>query len=416
MRFNSVLTFGTIVFSSLLLSACGGSSSSDDDNEIAETSVTYSTTSTRGDYSEWSLDGDDLSVVWQAVDDLGAIDVTYTIAATCATANEFGIRECTISTASCAPGASVCSDIPSGTFELMDVPGLAIFVNTDDVGVEKQLHVGFAKDAGACEDDVSGDYTFIRTGLGLSENFGMYRSDTNFINIAHSDFGFEPLSMFTAQEIAYRTGSASGMEVLNDMGCVEGVRTRDADGTLIRSMMTESGLFILDFPAGEGGLVSFKVDQAAVLADFAGKTFGGISFPDNGDPSPVLAEFGSVNAGRVEVTVGTETINLVDVEFDTSATITNPTYPDFTAVIPDYAGNALAATYPTPDTIPGLFKLEDPADSGRVILVGMNFNDKVIAFGMVYNRRDTTDTNPATGNPFDADGLYNTGNFIIFEM
>lgn len=417
MKHLNLIGFTPLVATALIISGCGGSDSGNS-NQTAST-TTYSTTSTRGDYSEWAISGNNVSVEWQVIDDMGAIDVTYSISATCGSANQFGIKNCTISTASCADGASTCSDIPSGNFELMDVPGLALIVNTASAGVDKQLHIGFAKNADACNDDVSGDYTFMRTGLGLSENFGMYRSDSNFINIMHSDFGFETSDGNVTQTVAYTTGTESA--TLIDGGCVDGVRSRTVTGTDIRSMMTASGLFVLDFPAGEGGLVSFEVSKAAALSDFEGKTFGGISFPDNDDPNPVLATFGNVVADKIEITVGlpgsTSTVHLMDV--GTADALTNPSYPDFTTTPTGYNSAVLFADYASPDDIPGLFKLEDPTDSGRVILTGMKFNNKVIAIGMVYNERTTTDIDPSAGDgvtTFSADGLYNTGNFIIFEM
>lgn len=421
MRFPQVKFILFALMSAAFIVSCGGSGSNGNGPAPAE-KVTYSTTSTRGDYSEWSFDGNDLSVVWQVIDDTGQIDYTHTVAATCAAANSTGIRECSITTAGCADGVSVCSDIPSGSFKLMDVPGVALFVNTDDgVGGDKQLHVGFAKNVGACADDVSGDYTFIRTGLGLRDSFGMYRSDDNFINIQHSDFGFATSDSNATQTVTYNTGTES--EMLGDISCVGGVRTRNAGGNTIRSMMTASGLFVLDLPAGEGGLVSFKVGQAATLADMEGKTFGGISYPDNSDPEPVLATFGTISADKIDIVAesGGNTENLKIMDLGTADISTNPAYPDFAATPTGYGSSALSTDYPNPDAIPGLFKLEktNPGDSGRVIMAALKFNNKVIAVGMVYNFRDTTDIDPSAGDgvtTFSSNGLYNTGNFLVFEM
>jgi hypothetical protein len=76
---------------------------------------------------------------------------------------------------------------------------------------------------------------------------------------------------------------------------------------------------------------------------------------------------------------------------------------------------SIISDYATPDVIPGMFKIDDPVNTGRVILAAMNFGGKVVGIGMVYNYRDTSQTNPSTGAAFTADGLYNTGNFILFE-
>ena len=62
-----------------------------------------------------------------------------------------------------------------------------------------------------------------------------------------------------------------------------------------------------------------------------------------------------------------------------------------------------------------MFKIDDPVDEGRVIIAAMKFGGKVVGIGMVYNYRTTGETNPSTGAAFAAAGLYNTGNFILFE-
>lgn len=401
----------------LTLSGCSSSSNSPPVTNI------YSTTSTRGDYSEWTITAGQLNATWEVINVTGQIDHTFTLIATCGAADAAGIRACTITTSSCADGVTVCPTPPTGDVDIMDVPGVALFALTDDGGVDRQLHVGFVKNASACTDDVSGDYSFIRTGLGLSENFGMYRSDSNFVNILHSDFGFNTVDANATQTVAYRTGSEA--ETLTDNGCTDGVRDRGiGGGEDIRSMMTASGLFVLDFPAGQGGLISFKTSNAATLADFAGNNFGGISFPDNGPAETFSATFGSVFASKIDINVvfagGTnQTRSLMDL--GTADSMTNPAYPSFTVspTLPSmYSASTLSSTYNTPDDIPGLFKLGQLDDNGRVIMLAMKFNEKVIAVGMVYNYRTTTDVDPSAGDgvtTFAANNLYNTGNFLLFE-
>lgn len=406
----------TAIIVALLAAVTSGCSSSSDDSSETEDSFTYSTTSSKGDYSEWTIVGSSLTAVWNVVADNGDIEYSYDVTATCSDAAASGVRSCTIDTGSCTDGTAVCTDTPGGDFDMMDVPGVALFVHTDGEFDDEQLHVGFAKNDDACTDDVSGDYTFMRTGLGLDENFGMYRSDTNFVDILHSDFGFDSAGATATPDVIYRTGTEN--EVLADEGCTDGVRTRSiGGGESIRSMMTNSGLFVLDFPAGQGGIVSFKTSNAASLDDFANKNFGGISFPDNSGPEPVSATSGVLTGGEVSIaaTIGGSAENVSIMQLDTGDSMTNPAYPDFTAVPTTYDASVLSATYATPNDIPGLFKFDNLSDGGRVIMAAMKFNDKIIGIGMVYNYRTTFDTNPADGNPFASDNLYNTGNFILFE-
>lgn len=422
MKMNSTIV---LLFSGALLAllgSCGGGSSSGSGGgggSTVTTPNTYATTSTRGDYAEWTLDGSTLNATWQSISDIGEVDYTFTITANCSAANSFNLRNCTISTSSCADGVSACPADPTGDLELMDAPGVALFVNTDPGMVTEQLHIGFAKNNDGCGVDMAGDYSFIRTGLGLSDIFGMYRSDANAINITHADFGFDSADdNVTSQTVGYRTGTP--VEMFDDDGCVNGVRTRGNGGSALRIMVTNSGLFILDLPSGQGGLVSFKTSTAASLSDFAGKTFTGISFPDNSAPEALRAVFGAA-ASRIPVDVsftgsGSQSLRLMDIGTADSATL--PTYPDFGVAPGTYGGSVLAATYPTPANIPGLFKFDQLGDSGRVIVAAMKSGGKIIGVGMVYNWRTTFDIDPSAGDgvtTFGADGLYNTGNFIIFE-
>ena len=415
---NSLFSYLFYILLIASISGCGGDSASPTtDNSVSHT---YSTTSTRGDFAEWTLNSDMLNTTWQIVNDTGLIDQTLTINAICANANTHGVRACIIDTVSCADGVSTCTNVPvvGDSFDLMDVPGVALFTITEAGTPAQQLHVGFIKDNGACTDDLTGDYSFVHIGLSGNENFGLYRSDSNFLNIRHVDFGFDTSDANIAnQTVAYRTGSESTL--LTDNGCTDGVRQRASGLENFRLMMTASGLFVLDFPSGKGGIVSFKTTNAATLADFAGKSFGGVSFPDIGLPSPVSGVFGSIVGSKIDIALtGGGTAGLMDL--GTVDTVTAPPYPDFTVTPPDYAAatSVLRTSYPTPDDIPGLFKMDGSSDSGRVVLSAMKFGSKVIAIGVVYNYRDTFQIDHRISGGvtnFSQAGLYNTGEFILFE-
>ena len=404
----------------VLLGSCGGGGGSGGTTFTSGSGNTYATTSTRGDYAEWTLSGSTLNATWQVIDGIGQTDYTFSITASCDPADSFNLRNCTISTSSCTDGVSACPADPTGELEIMDAPGVALFVNTDPGMISSQLHVGFAKNNNACTEDISGDYTYIRNGLGVNENFGMYRiSALNELNILHSDFGFDAPDAVTTPNIIYRTGIES--EFFTDQGCSNGVRSRGAGGSSLRLMATSSGLFVLDLPAGQGGLLSYKTSSAASLVDFAGKSFTGITFPDNGAPEAIRAVF----SASVTTVIGLNVTFPVSppnshrlMRIGTADTQLAPLYPDFMTaptVATDYGASLLAATYPTPADFPGLFKIDQLDDSGRIVIAAMKSGGKVIGVGMVYNYRDGGDTNPSTGAPFNPAGLYNTGNFIIFE-
>lgn len=105
-------------------------------------------------------------------------------------------------------------------------------------------------------------------------------------------------------------------------------------------------------------------------------------------------------------------------DLGTADTETAPAYPSFAAAPTGYGSSVLSASYATLDDIPGLFNFDGLSDEGRVVMAAMKFNDKVIGGGMVYNYRETTDIDPSAGDgvtTFASNGLYNTGNFILFE-
>jgi hypothetical protein len=381
--------------------------------ELAETPpYEYATTSTRGDYSEWVMSGNQLDVTWEVIDSAGLTAYTFDISATCSAPASTGLQNCVFDTVSCADGVDMCPLPPTGSFDVMVVPSVALFAHDGD-----QLHVGFVKDEGTCTDDVSGDYTYARLGLGQRDIFGLYRSDADFLTVSHIDYGFSTTNMNTSQSLSYNSGTPT--EVFVDEGCSDGVRYRGNGSTNVRSMMTANGLFVLDLPSGQGGILAFQASNAASLSDFANKSFGGLSFPDNSAEQPLSAEFAGITEDSIEITVnlGGSMQSHRLMNLDTPDTTAAPAFPDFTAVVTGAAANPLQATYNTPNDIPGLFKIEHimGGDAGRVVMAAVKLNDKVIAFGANYNYRDTSDINPSTGLLFTSPGLYNTGSFLIFE-
>jgi len=425
MNIQRFFLLASFIFTASILSGCGGGSSSPATSTTpAAASITYSTTSNKGDYAEWTLSGNSLNATWEVIDGSGNINYTYTIAANCSAADADGVHLCTISTASCKDGLSSCPTTPpTSAFAMIEVPGVALLVHTTASNGGDELQVGFVKNTNACNDDVSGDYTFIRTGIGLRDSFGIYRSDKNLVNIADATFGFDTTattrSGYNSQSLTYLTNSATA--ALGDKGCTNGVRIRTMGGDTYRSMMTASGLFVLDLPAKQGGMLSFNIKKAASLADFANKSFYGIDFPDDGGPQTFHASFGAVTNNKVDFSIslllpqviGKGGLNIM--ALSTPATLTSPAYPDFTTPPANYSSSPLQTDYHAPNVIPGLFKMGKFLDKGRVILAAMKFNNKVIAIGMSNNYRSTHDTNPSTGNAFAGPGVYNSGNFILFE-
>ena len=112
-----------IVFQTILLTVvfASGCSSSGDGGAVPviTQAVTYSTTSARGDYSEWTLTGSILDAIWKVVRDDGSIDYTHDFTATCGAPDSTGIRSCSVTTSSCTDGVSVCPAPLTGSFDMM---------------------------------------------------------------------------------------------------------------------------------------------------------------------------------------------------------------------------------------------------------------------------------------------------------
>ncbi len=397
-----------------LIIGCGGGGS---DNP-KETKTTYSTTSTKGDYTEWTIteseDGSySLNATWQVIDNMGKVRFIYTFDATCGNVNSTGQRTCTYGTVTCEDGEADCpATMPSGEFKLMNVPGVALFVESNSSS-SKVLNMGYIKDSD-CSEDVSGDYTAIYTGLGQKLIFGMYRVDSNLLDTNNSSFGFDSTDWHADPTLVYRTSVEH--RTLADDGCKDGVRFRHAGSRHYRAMVTQSGLMVVDFPAGEGGALGFKTNLAATLSQIANKQYAGYAFPDDSDPVAIEANATGIVDNRVTLNTSFDlepTIRIMDL--NVSDNMSSPAYPDFTVAPAGYAGSTLAATYPTPDNIPGIYKMDNLFDTGRAIMSAFRYNNKTVLIGAIYNYRSSHDTNPVTGVGFSPETIYNTGAFILFE-
>lgn len=407
-------------FLTLLVAAGCGSSSS------GSTSYTYSSTSTVGDYAEWTLNGNNLTATWDVTDTNGDIAKIFQVTADCGAADAtYAYRICTISSSTCTDGTEPCgTSAPSGEFKMLEVPGVALFIQIDASAThpEKELHVGLLKDAGSCSADISGDYPYIRIGVGEIDIFGIYRTNSDLQDIIHGDFKMLSADQNTTPTIGYATkdgplvnGYPDGHVIPQSVDCTNGVRTLTLEnGKTIRSMASPSGLFMIDLPSGDGGLIAFKTSNAAVLADLANRSFAGLVFPDNTDPAFVTATSGALSGTSVALTsLESESPNNFGTDrafkplSETSWAATAPSYPDFTAAVTGYDSNTLQMTYPTPSAIPGLFVVDGTyTDSGRTVAGAMKFNGKVVIFGAVYNWRHD-------GTPEAR--LENTGAFLLFE-
>lgn len=419
----------SIVFTLLVLAvlaACSGGK----DSASAPTSNTYTSTTSRGDLVNYTITGSNAAIQWNVTDNVGAINYTWNVAATCgALDTTYGYRDCTIASASCAAGAVACpTSLPSGTIQLMEMPGTALIVHVPaavaaaaDGSTHEELHAGFI--SGGCPSDVSGDYAFIMTGhanaASSGENlFGIYRSDATFNNVTHADFGMITAgtdSLNTAvAKYATNPGNPGGAETLIGTTCQNGVFTRTLSGSTMRLNITSGGSLIIDMPADQGGLISFKTSSAATLADIASHNWWGLTFPDNGSAEPFNLTTKAVAAGAVSADVlttsGGSSLN-IPIKPATGGAALTPANKFAAPAAYTSSGNALQLTYAAPGNIPGLFLIDEAPDS-KIVAIASKVGTQVMLYGVVFNFRDAAGAGCMEGSA----GCIprNSGNFIAF--
>lgn len=412
------------------LAGCGGGGGANS-SPSTPVSYTYTSTTSRGDLVNYTITGSSAAIQWNVTDTVGAINYTWNIAASCSEQDAtYGHRSCTIASAVCTAGATVCPIIsPRGSFQMLEVPGLALIANIPVAtasgasgSTRDELHAGFI--TGGCPTDVSGDYVYIMTGhpSNLSAGtdlFGIYRSDATFNAVTHADFGMETVgaAALNAAVANYATNAANptGAEMFTGSSCENGVFTRTLNGSIFRLNITRGGSLILDAPAGQGGLISFKTTIAATLADLAQRNWWGITFPDQGESELLSLRTGTVNAGAVELNgqsnAGATILN-IPIKPASGGAALSPANKfnapaDYTA-----SGNVLAGTYPAPANIPGLFQIDDSPGS-NIVTVASRVGSQVMLYGVVFNHRDRNGLGctPGAANC----ELRNSGNFIIFS-
>ena len=427
---KSTLGFGLVAFSVVAAAAfsqgCG--------DKGGEASYGYVTTSTTGDIAEWTFGIDDFSTVWKSIDTAGLINKTYTISGACGAADPvYLFRTCTVDVMGCAegPGANNCGtdDPVVGTvLKALQIPGVAVIVGREGAG-DGEVHAGFVP--GSCGTNVAGDYLFTSLHPGDSSLFGLYRIGSSTLsgpfpqNLTHADWGLNTddntIDASPANPIRTKVAysDVNGATTIDNATCSDGVYTLLANGSsvAIRANLTQSGLMVVDKPAGEGGLLSFKTSQAATLSDIASKTFVGLIFPDDGNDAQVArVTMAGISGGAVALS--TLTINGVGPQpvtgqaiYPASGLTGGVTGMPNLASAPEassgqnYATNPLASTFASASAIPGLFMITPAVgDNGRVALAAMKAGGKTLLFGAVTNRRS-----------LGPDRYVNTGSFLFFE-
>lgn len=424
------LAFGTVLCLMTLMINC---SNQNQINAAGRNNFpyTYTTSSTKGDFAEWTFDGAGLRGTWQSLDSNGQINFTNNIQASCPTYTDaYNYYTCTVNTSASTctegPGASNCASLSALNIKLIESPGSSISVLAAN-GSTSQLFTGFNQDT-ACGNNLTGDYVFIRSGLGQSKLYGLQRSDNGFVSTIIAEFGLKASGPSAAVTVQYLSdnASASGAEVYNDGGCVNGLRTRTLSGVTGRILTTPGGLMVNDKTSLQAGAVAVRTTAVASPTALQNRTLSGFMFTDTGLIKFVKITTGSASGNIVAITSadfnGTGVSGLdIRTLSETATTTSGPAYPNFTTA-PDpspgssftYSSNSLVSNYVNPGSFTGTYRIDGFLTSDRIIFTATVDRNKLMLYGVGYAWKLTTDT-PPPGASYPTNGYYSSYSLVLFE-
>jgi hypothetical protein len=417
---RSITTIGSLVLAGILatglLSRCGSSS------EALVTS--YVTSSNTGDLATFTFNGTMLDATWiVTAPTSGVTSKTLNVLASCATADPiYGSQACTVVSSSCSNGSATCgtNDPPAvgSVFETVQAPGIGLLVLPPN---NSQLFVGII--AGTCTSSVPGDYLAIDMGIGQFDTFSLYRVDAAFENILKADFRLAGTPQYAAAGVYYDSSTGSGVKTTG-FGCANGIRSFATGGAQFSSTLSENGLFVIDQPSGQGGILAFAMDEAAAISDLAGITMNGFVFPDSSTPMRMSITTGANSGNSVSISSITYDSANPPPAATTLEVFGSATSP-FTGNSPiqtvsggapwTSANNVLASTYPDMSQVPGLFHIPPPSGLTENILVAaLKINGKVLLFGVKTD--DRSGGINGVGAVATLTAFPNTGSFIAFQQ
>lgn len=424
------LAFGTVLCLMTLMINC---SNNNQVNSAGRNNFpyTYTTSSTKGDFAEWNFNGADLRGTWQSLDTNGQVNFTNNIQASCPTYTDaYNYYTCTVNTtaSTCTegPGADNCSSLSALNIKLIESPGSSISVLAAN-GATSQLFTGFNQDT-ACGNDMTGDYVFIRSGLGKSKIYGLQRSDTGFTSTNIAEFGLKASGPSTTVTVQYLSEDASptGSEIYSDGGCVNGLRVRSLSGVTGRVLTTPAGLMVNDKTSLQAGAIAVKTTAVASPANLQNRTLSGFMFTDTGLIKFVKITTGSAAGNIVAITSadfnGTG-ISGLDIRTlsETSTVTAAPAYPNFTSAADSspnsgfsYGANSLVPTYSNPGSFTGTYRIDGFLTNDRIIFTATVDRSKLMLYGVGYAWRLTTDT-PPPGATYPTNGYYSSYSLVLFE-
>lgn len=425
------LAFGSVLCLMTLMINCSGQT---EINAAGRNSFpyTYTTSSTKGDYAEWTFNGSLLLGKWQSLDANGTINYTYNIRANCPTyIDNYNYYTCTVDTAgsSCTegPGAANCSSLNTLTLQLMESIGSSLSVEAGGLTANTQLFTGFVQES-SCSTVLTGDYVFVGSGLAQTKLYGVQRIDSDFLNTTVAEFGLKSSGASATVTVQYLSENAatSGAVSYGNAGCTSGLRSRTT-GAVTGHITTANGnLLVTNRTSMQTGGLAVKTTSVASASQLQNRTLSGFMYGDDNVLRFVKISTGSASGNIIAVTSadfnGTP-ISGLDLRAlaDTATVSAGPAYPNFTST-PDaspnsafvYNSNTLKTTYTNPSSIPGTYRIEGFTNNDRILLTATIVRDKLMLYGVGYSWKLTTDT-PPPGGSYPTNGYYSSYSLVLFE-
>jgi hypothetical protein len=243
----------------------------------------YTGTQSPGDV--WSFDLNYTAMTWSGAWDHGTeLDLTDDITLG-GTFTELPSEYLKMVITSTSPADPLYPSDGSGFFYALEIPGMSLFANP-----KGSLSGGIinAVDRSTCSPDIYGDYKFVKIAPGTSAYSPLTEGAYGIIN---AEEAVGRIYMVRGSEISLDCPGGGPCTVNNDPfsipgsgECIDGAADFYDAGTLVgKAQFTPSGVFMMDFGTGNGGIYGAKSDPTINLSDITGKELKGfVSDPVSG--------------------------------------------------------------------------------------------------------------------------------------
>lgn len=285
----AVLSITTVAFLLTLISCQENGVNPDDEPDINDDEIrSYTGTQSPGDV--WSFDLNYTAMIWSGVWDHGTeLDLTDDITLG-GTFTELPSEYLKMVITSTSPADPLYPSDGSGFFYALEIPGMSLFANPKGSLSGSVIN---AVDRSTCTDDIFGNYHFVKVAPSSSSYSPLTEGAYGFFNADEGPTG--DIYIVTGSQVSLDCfGVAGGACTVNNAPfsvpgsgtCIDGTADFYDFGTYVgKAQFTPSGVFMMDFGAGNGGIYGGKAsNRATSMGQITGKEFKGfVSNPETGE-------------------------------------------------------------------------------------------------------------------------------------